>query len=138
MLILGIISIVVASVIDTREFDAASFSDQTQAQVAYAQKVAVAQRTNVYVIVNAPSQIRVCYDSGCASPVASPSGAAGFDTATPAGVSVSSSLTPFFFDPGGVPYNPGSPSQPYASAISITVSGGRTITVEPKTGYVHR
>jgi ribosomal protein L11 len=47
--------------------DATWFAEQARAAVRYAQRQAVAQRRTVYVDVSTAA-IRVCYDSGCASP----------------------------------------------------------------------
>jgi MSHA pilin protein MshC len=131
-------------------FDARAFYDQCQAVVRHAQKVAIAQRRDVYVDI-AANRIGVCYDAACTSRVPPPlnylqattPGGAANPTAVncandanwlcagaPASVSVSPGAN---FSFSGL----GRPS--LAAALTVTVSGEltRSFTIEHETGYVH-
>lgn len=131
MLVIGILSIGAMSLYDQRAFNTSSYGDQLQAQVAYAQKVAVAQRTTVYVVVTG-SASDVCYDSGCSSKVNSPSGAANFTLTAPGDVTITSGTGTFSFDALG------KPSFLTTRTITASGSGTRSFSIEPETGYVHR
>jgi len=134
MLIIGILSVSVVTVFDNRGLATVSFGDQVQAQVAYAQKVAVAQRTTVYVVV-ASGSVDVCYDSGCAGKVSSPSGAANFTLNAPTGVTITAGTGTFSFNAlGQAAFSPASGTR----TITVSGSGTRSFTIEAETGYVHR
>ncbi len=126
-------------------FESRGFHDRATNVVRYAQKTAIAQRRNVFVVVTA-DRIAVCYDAGCATPVlmarefgfsgsmgSSPLAKCGGNSTwlcagTPDGVTVPV-VAPFFFNGLG---------RPDAGAI-INVPGipPRQIVVEAETGYVH-
>lgn len=108
------------------------FYDELVSQVRYARKVAIAQRREVYVRIDA-AQSRLCYSAAgaCtgADAVASPTGGAPFRVAVPAGITVSAAT--FGFDALG--------RYPAAAPLTLAVAGEGTLsfTVEHETGYVH-
>jgi MSHA pilin protein MshC len=128
ILIVSILAIGAASVINRGLFDTAGFADVAQSAVAFAQKVAVAQRRQVFVDINnlSPNAIQVCYDAGCAARVAAPNGGNLVQTA-PSGVAISAAT--FSFDPLGKPSA--------AQTITVTGSGTKSFVVEAETGLVH-
>jgi MSHA pilin protein MshC len=131
ILILGILAVaVLPRFFDRRDFDTLQYYDQVRAAVRYAQKVAIAQHTNVFVIVAATS-LSACFDAGCGTRVIDPSTGNGLVLTAPSGVTLSSSAASFSF--GAL----GNPS--VGAAVTITVNGSppRSLTVEPETGYVH-
>ena len=119
-------------------FESRGFFDRAQSVVRYAQKLAVAQRQSspkapIYVVVGT-TEIRVCYDSACASPVTDPATGAALAISAPAGVTLDPVAT-FSFDGGGVPS--------FGTQLRINVNStetgdvARTFYVEAQTGYVH-
>ena len=118
-------------------FESRGFYDQAQGIVRYAQKIAIAQRQSppkppVFVVITA-SQIRVCYDAGCATPVNDPTTGAALVVNAPSGVTLSPAT--FSFSGSGVP------SIGAQLAINVNSTGvgdiNRTFFVEAQTGYVH-
>ncbi len=129
IIVIGILSVVaVGKLIAVDSFTVQGFFESVKATTRFAQKLAVAQRTLVVVVVS-PGSISVCYtDAGCASPVTDPTTGKAMSLTVPAGVSVSGVSQTFDglgrATPGGV----------------IVVSGGgvtNNLIVEPQTGYVH-
>ncbi len=134
MVIAAILAITALSVLDRRTFDTAAFTDQTQVQLAYAQKVAVAARRTVTVAIAGNTvSLTMCADAGCGStlPVPAPTGEPNFDRSAPAGVTIGPATT-FAFDALG--------GTSLAANLTLTITGdvARTLTVEAVTGYVHR
>src|SRR5688572_15612867 len=130
-------------------FESRGFHDRATNVVRYAQKTAIAQRRNVFVVVTA-DRIAVCYDAGCATPVlmsrefgfsgsmgSAPLAKCGGNSTwlcagTPDGVTVPpADLVTFSFNGLGRPS--------IASTTTINVPGipPRQIVVEAETGYVH-
>lgn len=133
IVIVGIVAAIAAPRFMGRTgFDARGFADETAAMLRYGQKLAVAQRTPVFVRIQGGS-VALCYDAGCAQPVANPADQNPFSKSAPAGVTVSASTTSFAFDALGRP-NPDA-----AVTVNVSASGEptRTLTVERETGYVH-
>lgn len=136
MVIVGILSAVaVPRLFDRTAFDGRGFYDQTLSMLRYAQKTAVAQRTNVFVNVSG-SAICLSYtaDASCNGPgvtyVRNPANQSNFIMAPPGGVTLASTIASFAFS--GL----GRPTQ--AVTVSVTYGGTtRTISVEAETGYVH-
>jgi MSHA pilin protein MshC len=128
LIIAGAIAVVaIPRLMGPTEFEALGFYDSAQATVRYAQKVAVAQRRQVHVSIGA-NTISLCYDAGCAAPVADPARGQAFTTTAPSGVSLTG--TSCLYDGLGRP----------STAASFTVStadGVRSFIVEAETGYVH-
>ena len=137
---------------DRNVMDSRTFSDQGAALVRYAQKLAIAQNRDVWVVL-ASGGIKLCYSAACTAPerVTAPGGS---NTATSAATDFcdgSSSwaceappsglrfgtTTSFYFDAVGKPFATGGA---LAAPQAISVIGGpavRTFTVEMETGYVH-
>lgn len=131
MLIVAILAVVATSVFDRREFDAAGYADDVRAQLAYAQKVAVAARRNVTVSVTGNTvAVQMCADLACTTmvDVASPQGEAPFVRAAPSNVTIGPD-TVLTFNAQGAP----------SASASLVVNGGviHIVTVEAGTGYVH-
>ena len=130
IILVGVLAVVaMAKLGRVDSYQVYGFFDGTRAAVRFAQKVAVAQRTNVVVVVS-PASIDLCYTSAaCALPVIDPATGQAMSVTAPTGVSVSGPAS-ISFDglgraiPGG----------------TITVSGAgvtRSLVVEQETGYVH-
>jgi prepilin-type N-terminal cleavage/methylation domain-containing protein len=130
--ILAIITAVIVPRYNRTQTDAAWFGDEVRAAVRYAQKKAIQERQNVYVVVTS-SDLSLCYDSACTNPLtrlvvtSNPSykPAAGKFLAVPPNVTLSSSPSTFSFNGLGQP----------SSGATLNVSG-RGITVYSETGYV--
>lgn len=103
----------------------------------YAQKTAIAQRKNVYVLhTNAvPDVVRLCFDTACNQAVISPETAAAYVFTSARNVDISATNTSLGFDALGraVPN----------AASSYTVTNRKnnnqsvTISIEANTGYIH-
>lgn len=138
MVLIGIISAVtLPRFFDRRAYDARGFLDQSLSMIRYAQKLAIAQRRDVYVNVNSGGGI-ICLsyvaDLACtnaASAVKSPADQTSFRLNAPTGSSINSSVS-FAFTALGRP----KPN----NAVTIRQTGDgvvRSIVVERETGYVH-
>jgi MSHA pilin protein MshC len=124
--------------VDRTAFESRGFYDQAQGVVRYAQKIAFAQRqsppkTPIFVVITA-SQIRICYDAGCAATVPDPSLGTPLSVSAPAGVSLAP-VTTFSFTGSGAPSIAGQ------LQINVNSTGvgdiNRAFFVEAQTGYVH-
>lgn len=111
-------------------FDERGFADQLSATVRLAQKLAVSQRTDVFVRLTA-SDATLCYDAACATPAPGPGGEKPYTITAPNGVAIASPLAVLAFDAGGRPNT--------AAQLDIQVNGAGThhVLVEQETGYVH-
>ncbi len=133
IVIAGILSAIVYNKIDITGFKTEGSTDEVKSAVRYAQKLAVAQRRNVYVDTSG-NDVRLCYDSGCATQVPQPPGSAWFKITAATAPTLSNA---FYFDTLGRPTLV-SGSTVATSAITLSLSGGtRSITIEPQTGFVH-
>ena len=153
IVVVGILGAAAASrYFDRNTGDSRAFADQSAFMVRYAQKVAVAQNRNVWVLV-APAGIKLCYTAACgaadyvAAPGGSNSGTGASSSfcsgsaswaceAPPSGISFGTTLS-FYFDGIGKPFSAGGA---WSAAQNISVLGGpaaRSFTVEMETGYVH-
>lgn len=141
MVVLGILAaFAVPRLVDRTGFESRGVYDQAQGIVRYAQKIAIAQRQSspkqpIYIVITA-SQIRICYDAGCASAVTDPGTGAALALNAPAGGAVTlSPVTTFSFSGSGAP------SIGAQLAISVNSTGvgdiNRVFYVETVTGYVH-
>jgi len=140
VLIVGILSVSATALFGRGGFDTAGYADLAQAQVAYARKVAIAQRRTATVTFNSPPNtvsLTICQDFPCGLPVVaipSPSGAGNFDSVAPAGVALATNpvTAAFSFDPQGRPS--------FAGNLTVTISGSGSypFTIEQETGYVHK
>ncbi|MFZ6750726.1 pilus assembly FimT family protein [Undibacterium sp. Ren11W] len=135
MVLIGILAIaVLPRFFDRKTFDARGYFDQSISMVRYAQKLAIAQRRDVFVNVTGNS-ICLTYvgDTTCSTSVAnqvvSPDDRTWFLKPAPSGMSFAGSSS-FSFNALGKPSS--------GQSISFTGDGvTTTITVESETGYVH-
>ncbi len=130
IVIVGILAVVaVAKLSGVDAFEVQGFFDSTKSAVRFAQKLAVAQRTNVVVVVNATS-VSVCYTNpGCGSPVTDATTGQAMTLSAPDGVSLAGPASVSFDGLGRA--TPGG---------TITVNGAgisRSLVIEQETGYVH-
>jgi MSHA pilin protein MshC len=131
ILVLGILAVVVLPrFFDRQDFDTLKFYDQCLAAVRYAQKVAIAQHADVFVVVG-PTSLAACFDGACATPLTDPGTGNALSIAAPGGVTLSAVPASFSFDALG------RTSQPGAVTVTVAGSASRSFTVEPETGYVH-
>jgi MSHA pilin protein MshC len=122
LVIAGILAAIAIPQFNQPEIDASWFQEEVKAALRYAQRQAVAQRRAVYVVVSA-TDVQLCYDAGCASPVSDLATGSAYRTKTaPTGVT----LTPQTFSFNSL----GQPSSGSTLVIGAT-------TVEADTGYVH-
>lgn len=109
----------------------------------YAQKTAVAQHRSVFfVLTTATRNIRLCYDSACATSVADPVSQAAFNQTLSNAVTLTAdSVTTLGFDALGRPTN--SAGALLTTNATFTVqnasqaSQSTSLAVEAETGYVH-
>jgi len=149
---------------DRTGFDAAAFADRSAAMLRYAQKLAIAQNRNIYVLASSQG-LRLCYDSGSAcaptAQVSAPAGANSGSAAsrafcTVAGTYVrawecegvptgaSMALNPgaagaIYFNGLGRPYLTGDTGDSSFTGLTLTIKGDnltRTVSVAQETGYV--
>lgn len=132
--IAGILAAVaVPRMIGRTSFDTRGFADQLAATVRFAQKLAVAQRRDVFVQLTA-SDATLCYDPTAPCPAASlapgPGGEKPYMVSAPGGVAIAPAMV-LRFRAGGVP--------DITAQLDIQVSGTGThhVWVEQETGYVH-
>lgn len=133
IVIVGVLALaVIPRFVGKLGFEARGFFDEAQAMLRYGQKVAVAQRANVFVRLGGGT-LELCYDAGCAARVLNPADQSPFARSAPSGVNIAASAAVFSFTPLGKP-NPDA-----AVTYTITAAGEpvRTLTVERETGYVH-
>ena len=117
-------------------FDTRGFADQLAATVRFAQKLAVAQRRNVYVQLTA-NDATLCYDAACATPAPGPGGETPYTVSAPGGVAIASPLAVLAFDRGGRPQTGALLDIQAQLDIPINGSGTHHVYVERETGYVH-
>lgn len=132
IVIAGIIAIFAAPrMFDADAFKSRGFSDQVQATLRYAQKIAIAQRRNVCVAMTAATvSLSIAGAAGTASACVAnlplPSG--GSSVTAPSNITLAYTSAGFNFDALGST----------ATRQTITVSGeANAIVVEAGTGYVH-
>ena len=111
-------------------FAARGYADAAVAFLRYAQKVAVARHTTLYVHADSAG-LSLCAAAAapCAAPVPGPDGSAHYAVETPSGVTQTPSASALSFDAQGRP----------SAAFTLTLTGDstQTLTVEAETGYVH-
>ena len=121
-------------------FDTRGFADQLAATVRFAQKLAVAQRRNVYVQMSA-NNATLCYIATAPCPVASrapgPGGEKPYTVSVPNGVAIAPPLAVLAFDRGGRPQTAALLDIQAQLDIPINGSGTHHVFVERETGYVH-
>lgn len=125
LVLIGVLAVFVAPRINSSDFNARGFHDETLALLRYAQKTAIAQRRTVCVALNGAGVVLTIDtttppDSICDSALALPNVPRG-------GSGLTGSPASFAFTPLG-----STPAQ-----VTIAIVGGTGITVEAGTGYVH-
>jgi MSHA pilin protein MshC len=130
IVVAGILAAVaVPRMVGRNAFDERGFADQLAATVRFAQKLAVAQRRDVFVRLTA-SDATLCFDAACAALAPGPGGEKPYTISAPGGVAISP-VTVLAFDAEGRPDT--------AAQLDIQVNGSGThhVFVEQETGYVH-
>lgn len=122
-------AVAVPRMVGRTSFDTRGYADQLAATVRFAQKLAVSQRTDVFVRLTA-SDATLCYDVACANPAPGPGGEKPYTVTAPDGVTLTPAMV-LGFSAGGVPN--------IAAQLDIQVNGSGThhVFVEQETGYVH-
>lgn len=132
IVLVGVLAVFAAPrLLDSADFNARGFHDETLALLRYAQKTAIAQRHVVCITFTLTSAtLRVDNDgsAGCEANLVGPKGDSPGTITARSGVSYSGLPTAISFDALGQP----------SAVQTIQVQGvGRSITVEAGTGYVH-
>jgi MSHA pilin protein MshC len=111
-------------------FDTRGYADGVASLLRHAQKLAIAQRRNVWACFTAGS-LTLAFDAACGTPAPGPGGELPYTLNAPPGVTLAGFVTPLGFDALGRPN--------LAATLDITVAGqgARHVFVEPETGYVH-
>ena len=130
IVIVSILAVVaVAKLTSVDRYQVYGFFESGKAAARFAQKVAVAQRTNVVLVVT-PTSINVCYASAaCTTPVTDPATGQAMTVSAPDGISVTGPATILFDGLGRA-----------TTGGIITVNGAgmtHSLIVEQDTGYVH-
>lgn len=135
MVIAGILAAVaVPRLIGRNSFDTRGFADQLAATVRFGQKLAIAQRREVFVQLTA-NDTTLCYVATVPCPASSrapgPGGEKPYTISAPNGVAIASPVAVLAFDRGGRP--------DIAAQLNIQVNGtgAHPVFVEQETGYVH-
>lgn len=124
LVVAGILAAITIPQFNQTQVDASWYQEQVRSALRYAQRQAVAQRRDVYVVVSATA-VRLCYDAACTvgKEVSDFATGAPFTTkAAPSGVT----LVPQTFSFNSM----GQPSAGAPFAVDAVV-------VEADTGYVH-
>lgn len=140
LLLLGILAVyAVPRIINTGDFYARGFHDQSLAYLRYAQKTAIAQRRTVCVALTSTgislSIASAAGSNSCATALSGPGGEAALSARS--GVAFSSTLTNFNFDALGQPVTTAASPALAASQVLQVANVSRSITIEAGTGYVH-
>jgi len=125
IVIAAILAAIAIPQFNIRDIDAAWFHEQVRSGVRYAQRTAVAQRRQVFVLVEAGPQLSLCYADPCGPRVTDLATGNAVQLVAPQGVALSISVSSLSFNGLGQP----------SSAATVNVAG-RTITVNAETGYV--
>jgi MSHA pilin protein MshC len=129
MVVAAILAAVAAPRFFTRlSFEERGFYDQSVAAIRYAQRVAIAERRNVFVVMEA-NRLRLCYDAACVAGVREPGAGNAYDIGTPDGVGLDTTTT---FSFNGL----GQPSIAANLAVTVTGQDNRAFTVQQETGFV--
>jgi MSHA pilin protein MshC len=131
MVIAGILAAVaIPRLVGKNSFDTRGFTDQLASTVRFAQKLAIAQRTPVFVQFTA-TKATLCYDAGCVSFAPGPGGEKPYTVTAPSGVVITPPAVLQFDASGG--------TSTLAAQLDIQVNGAGAyhVLVERETGYVH-
>ena len=107
------------------QIDATWYHEQVRAGVRHAQRTAVAQRRQVFVLVEAGPRLALCYADPCGARVIELATGNIFVLNAPTGVALSISASPLSFNGLGQP----------SSGATVNV-GGKLVTINAETGYV--
>jgi len=107
------------------QIDATWYHEQVRAGVRYAQRTAVAQRRQVFVLVEAGPRLALCYADPCGARVTELATGNIFVLNAPTGLALSISASPLSFNGLGQP----------SSGATVNV-GGKLVTINAETGYV--
>ena len=136
MVIAGIMAAVaVPRLVGRNSFDTRGFADQLAATVRFAQKLAIAQRRDVFVQLTT-STAMLCFVATVPCPAASrapgPGGEKPYTVTAPNGVAIASAIGALDFDAAGRPTN-------LVATLDIQVNGAGAyhVWVEQETGFVH-
>ena len=127
LVIAGILAAIMIPNFNQTAVNATWYHEQVRSGIRYAQRVAVAQRRQVFVVVEAGPQLALCYAAACGvgTRLTQVDSANSFQLPAPSGVALSISASPFSFNGLGQP----------TSGATVTV-GPRTIVITAETGYV--
>jgi MSHA pilin protein MshC len=144
IVLLGVLAVFAGPrIFDTSVFNSRGFNDETLAMLRYAQKTAIAQRRTVCVTFTGNSaSLRIASAAAvgtCDGNLVGPKGDTPGTITAKSGVTYSPAAPPpatVHFD--GLGQSLDSSGVVLVVARTITVTGaGKTITIEPGTGYVH-
>jgi len=107
------------------QIDATWYHEQVRAGVRHAQRTAVAQRRQVFVLVEAGPRLALCYADPCGARVTELATGNIFVLNAPTGLALSISASPLSFNGLGQP----------SSGATVNV-GGKLVTINAETGYV--
>lgn len=128
MVIMGVLAVFAAPrLVNTGDFSARGFHDETLSVLRYAQKTAVGQRRVVCVQLNATG-VALTMDTK-ATPDGVCNGAVTLASTPRGGTGLSGSVSAFKFTPLG--------GTDQSAAVTISIASSTAITVEADTGYVH-
>jgi len=132
IVLVAILSIVAMSrLTGVDSFQVQGFADSARSTVRFAQKLAVAQRLVVVVVVNAGAgSISVCYTNpACATPVTDPTTGQAMVIQTPSGATIAG--------PASISFDALGRATP-GGTVSVTGAGvNSNFVIESETGYVH-
>jgi MSHA pilin protein MshC len=139
IVLLGILAVyAVPRMLNSGDFYARGFHDQSMAYLRYAQKTAIAQRRTVCVTLSANAiSLRIAGAAGsntCSAALAGPAGEPGLNARS--GVAFSSATLSFNFDALGQPVDNSSGAAAATQTLQVA-NVSRSITIEAVTGYVH-
>lgn len=136
MVIAGILAAVaIPRFMGRSSFDTRGFTDQLAATVRFAQKLAISQRTPVFVQFTA-NDATLCYVATIPCPAASqapgPGGEKPYTVTAPNGLTIASAVPALQFDASG-----GTSTLATQLDIQVNGAGAYHVLVERETGYVH-
>ncbi len=141
LVIAGVLAVVaLPRMFNATEFQSRGLSDQVQASLRYAQKIAIAQHRFVCATFTANSlSLTIGPSNTCGTPIASLTSNGNYVLNAPSSISFAATPTAFSFDALGQPRTASLPDAAIG-AVTVGVTGDvtRTITVEAETGYVHQ
>ena len=128
VVMLGVLAVFAApKILNTSDFSARGFHDETTSLLRFAQKTAIAQRRVVCVGLNSAGVV-LTMDTG-SPPDAACDAAPALPNVPRGGTGLSGSVASFSFTPLG--------STNQNTAVTLSIAGSTDIIVEKDTGYVH-